>query len=65
MAQRNELFRKFGPLQSEGLLLLNLEAINILRVKAGLVAFTPEQAMTRLEEILSSLTPYDWMNRGP
>jgi len=63
MSQRDGLFRRFGPLQNEGLLLLNLEAINVLRVKAGLAPFTPAQAMTRLEEILSSLQPYDWMNQ--
>jgi len=62
MAQRDDLFRKFGPLQTEGILWLNLEAINVLRVKAGLVAFTPEQAMKRLEQILETLEPYDWMN---
>ncbi len=65
MPQRDELFRKFGPLQNEGLLLLNLEAINVLRVKAGLPAYTHEQAMTRLEQILEALEPYDWMNKGP
>ena len=64
MVERNELFAKFGPLQSEGLMLLNLEAINVLRVKAGLASFTQEQAMTRLEQILEALEPYAWMN-GP
>lgn len=63
MPNRNELFRKFGPLQNEGLLLLNLEAINVLRVKANLTPFTQEQAMTRLDQILSSLEPYDWMEQ--
>lgn len=65
MPQRDELFRKFGPLLNEGLLLLSLEGINVLRVKAGLTAYTAEQAMNRMDEILSSLKPYDWMNRGP
>jgi hypothetical protein len=65
MPKRDDLFQKFGPLQNEGLLLLNLEAINTLRVKAGLTPFTKEQAMTRLEEILETLTPYDWMKEQP
>lgn len=62
MPTRDELFRKFGPLINEGLMLMTLESINVLRVKAGLQPYTAEQAMTRLKEILSALTNYDWMD---
>ena len=61
MPQRDDLFHKFGPFLSEGMMLLVLEAINVLRVKAGLQPYTIEQAMTRYEEILNGLEPYDWM----
>ena len=64
MSQRDDLFRKFGPLLNEGLMLMTLEAINVLRVKAGLQPYTPEQAMTRLEEIIDALYPYDWMDNN-
>lgn len=60
MINRNELFRQFGPLEIEALFLLSLETINSLRVLAGLTPYTEDQAMTRFNNILSSLEPYDW-----
>lgn len=65
MADRNVLYRKFGPLITEALFLMTLEQINILRVRAGLPAYTREQAETRLEQTLATLPPYDWMNPEP
>lgn len=64
MANRNTLYRKFGPMLPEALLLMTLEAINVLRIHAGLQPFTKDQAEQRLETILEGLPPYDWMN-GP
>ena len=65
MSKRDELFHKFGPLQNEALLLLTLAAINELRTKAGLTPYTQEEAFTALDQILSSLEPYDWMKDQP
>lgn len=65
MADRETLFRKFGPLLEEGVVLMMLEGVNELRVKAGLRPYTVDQALTRLENILDSLDPYDWIIEGP
>lgn len=65
MAQRDDLFRKFGPLVVEGLVLITKDEINLLRDLHGLAARTNEQIMTALENKLGSLPKYDWMNAGP
>ena len=65
MPQRDELFRKFGPLIVEGLVLITKDEINILRGLHGLAPRTNEQIMTALENKLAGLTLYDWMNMGP
>jgi hypothetical protein len=61
MPQRDELFRRFGPLFIESVMLMTLDAINELRVKAGLTPYTKQQVMDKMENHLSTLEPYDWM----
>jgi len=64
MAKRDELFGKFGPRFIEAMALMVLDAINELRVKAGLPVYTKEQVMAKMENHLSTLQPYDWMKPG-
>lgn len=61
MAKRDELFRKFGPLFVEAMSLMVLDSINELRVKAGLTPYTKDQVISKIENHLSTLEPYDWM----
>lgn len=65
MADRETLFRKFGPLLNEGIVLMALEGVNELRVKAGLTPYTKDQVYERLETILEGLTDYEWMHEIP
>ena len=65
MPQRDELFRKFGPILFEAFMLMTLEALNILRVKAGLAPYTKAQVMDEINNHLSTLTLYDWMGKNP
>jgi len=62
MSQRDRLFIHFGPLFLEALMNLLLTEINILRQKEGLPQYTPGQVMTALENQLSNLQTYPWMD---
>lgn len=61
MGIRDDLFEKFGPHITEGLIILLLEQVNELRVKAGLVPYTPEQVFTAIKTRVDALEPYTWM----
>lgn len=60
---RNELYRKFGPVLLEAIVLVIKDEINILRTQAGLPERTNEQIMTAIENKLNSLEKYSWMKR--
>ena len=62
MATRKELYRHFGPLLLEALVLIIRDEINILRAEAGLSSRTNQQIMDALETKLSTLVPHDWMS---
>lgn len=61
MSQRDELYRKFGPILLEAQVLVLLEHINILRVNQGMPKITEQDLIDSLNNHLSSLEPYDWM----
>lgn len=61
MAQRDELFRIFGPLLLEGFLEMILSEINLLRTNAGLPPRTKQQVYDEIMNHTSTLEPYDWM----
>jgi len=61
MVTREDLYRRFGPLIVEALVLITKDEINILRQEAGLSERTNQQIMNALENKLNSLTKYDWM----
>ncbi len=58
---REELYRKFGPILLEAIVLIIKGEINILRQQAGLPERTNEQIMNTIEQKLNSLSKYDWM----
>lgn len=61
MPQRDELFRKFGPLLTECILSTMRIYINQLRVHQGMQPLTPQDVLDMVEEQLSGHEPYDWM----
>jgi len=65
MPQRDELLKKFGPILLEAFMLVTLDAINALRVKAGLAPYTKAQVLDEINNHLSNLEPYDWMKELP
>lgn len=64
MSTREELYRKFGPMLIEALVLIIKDEINILRTEVGLSERTNKQILTAIDKRLSSLSKYDWMNTG-
>lgn len=61
MATRAELYRKFGPLILEAVVLIIKDEINILRQEAGLPKRTNQQLIDTIESKLNELEEYDWM----
>lgn len=61
MTTRAELYRKFGPLILEAIVMIVKDEINILRQKAGLAERTNQQLMNAIESRLDELEEYDWM----
>lgn len=58
---REELYRKFGPMLVEAIVLIIKDEINVLRVKAGLPERTNQQIITAIDNKLKTLELYDWM----
>lgn len=61
MAQRDQIFAKFGPLQIEALVDQIVEDSNVLRQNAGLPAITKEGYLNNLDGKINALPKYDWM----
>lgn len=59
---RDQLYKRFGPLELEAIVRVIFSEINILRVKAGLAERTVQQGIDALETQLNLLTKYDWMS---
>lgn len=59
---REDLYRKFGPMLFEAIVLIIKDEINILRNLAGLPDRTNQQIMNAIETKLQALTKYQWMN---
>jgi len=59
---RQELYRMFGPMLIEAVVLVVKDEINTLRNIAGETERTNEQIITALENKLSTITKYDWMD---
>ena len=62
MAQRDEVFRKFGPLLMEALFDEVLDEINALRANAGLPERPKAEFLGSAHNHVNHLKPYDWMD---
>ena len=58
---REELYRRFGPMLIEAIVLIIRDEINILRSQHGLPERTNQQIMDAISNRLSNLDEYDWM----
>lgn len=63
MTDRNDTFKKFGPILLEACCWVLLDFHNELRRSQGLDEFTMQDILDRLNNHLSELQPYDWMER--
>ncbi|GAI41099.1 unnamed protein product [marine sediment metagenome] len=61
MAQRDELYRRFGPILLEAVMLVILEHINVLRKEQGMPEITKQDLLDSLNNHLNELQPYAWM----
>ncbi len=61
MADRESLYRAFGPLLIEALAIVIKDEINILRTKAGLTPRTNQQIINAISEELDDIPMYVWM----
>lgn len=59
--QRDELYRHFGPILLEAMVLVLLNQVNILRHEQGMPKITEQDLIDSLNNHLSELEPYDWM----
>ena len=62
LIDREELYKMFGPMLIEAIVLIIKDEINILRVEVGLSERTNQQLIDSINNRLSSLSKYDWMN---
>lgn len=63
MADREDTYRKFGPIILEALCLVLLEEINKLRIGQGLPQITEQDILDALNNHLEELEPYAWMEK--
>lgn len=61
---REELYKEFGPMLVEAIVILTKEEINIIRVELGLLERTNEQIIDAIGNKLEGLEKYDWMQEG-
>lgn len=65
MAQRDELFRQFGPMLLEAFAVMILEEVNRIRQHVGMPQITKQQVLNEINNHLSALEQYDWMKEEP
>ena len=61
MTQRDDIFRKFGPILVEAACWVLLDFQNELRQEQGMPLLTMDDVLQKLENHLTELEPYDWM----
>jgi len=61
MAQRDDTFRKFGPILLEACCMVLLDYQNELRKNQGMPELTMQDVIDKLNNHLTELEPYDWM----
>ena len=62
---RADLYKKFGPLELEAIVLIIKDEINILRQIAELQPRTNQQILDAIGNKLETLEEYDWMKEKP
>lgn len=65
MPKRDEMFSKFGPILLEAVMWVILDYQNELRQNQGMPLLTMDDVILKLENHLSELEPYDWMEPTP
>lgn len=65
MTDRNDTYQKFGPILLEAVCLVILDQINALRQEQGMPTITEQDIIDNLNNHLSSLQPYGWMDEEP
>lgn len=61
MANRDELFKKFGPILLEAIVRVTVEDLNRIRAHVGMQTITEEMFMDQINNDLGHLEPYSWM----
>lgn len=61
MANRNELYAKFGPMLLESIIKITIEDLNRIRAHVGMQPITEQMFMDQINNDLSHLEPYNWM----
>lgn len=61
MMTRDKLFKKFGPILLEAVMIMAVEETNRLRSYIGMPLITKQNFIDEIENHLSELEPYDWM----
>jgi len=61
MADRNSTYEQFGPILLEAVCLCLLDNINVLRKEQGMKKITEQDIIDNLNNHLSELEPYEWM----
>jgi hypothetical protein len=59
---RDELYKMFGPVLIEAIVLIIKDEINILRSQHGLPERTNQQIVDVIENKISKLSRYNWMD---
>lgn len=62
MAERDELMHKTGPFLLEAFIRITVEECNRLRAKLNMPQITKENFFNQINNDLSHLEPYNWMN---
>lgn len=64
MSQHDDLMQQFGPLLLEAFGRILLEDLNRIRSQCGMPQITWENFFTEINNHLSEILPYEWMNTG-
>lgn len=59
---REDLYKMFGPILLEAIVLIIKDEINVLRTQASLPERTNQQIIDAIETKLETLTKYNWMD---
>ncbi|GAI54068.1 unnamed protein product [marine sediment metagenome] len=62
MSQRDDLFKKFGPILFESSVISILELVNESRRARGWPEITLQDFYDKVNNHITELEPYDWMN---